>query len=240
MPEKPRLLLTGASGLVGREIYCQAQQKFAVSAPVHTRALSGPPAESAPLDLEVPGSGHRLVESCRPDLVIHLAALSSQGLCEKEPERARRVNRDASRELAEAAAARGAAFLYFSTDQVFDGEHAPYRESDSPRPLTAYGRSKAEAEEQVLAVHPAALVLRVALVLGRSPSGRAGAVDKLRVAANAARPVDRFEEEWRTPVGALEVALRNMTPTLNVTRFSSGSTLPYPSLFRIVTSSSIL
>jgi dTDP-4-dehydrorhamnose reductase len=69
--------------------------------------------------------------------------------------------------LASACAEHGAAFLTFSSDLVFDGEHeTPYVESDAPAPLSTYGRSKAEAESRVLARYPGALVVRTSAFFG--------------------------------------------------------------------------
>jgi dTDP-4-dehydrorhamnose reductase len=150
-------------------------------------------------DLLHPGAGRALVDLQEPEIVLHLAALSSLSACEERKDLARRVNVDASRELAAAAAACGAYFVLFSTDQVFDGESAPYAEEAPPRPLSAYGRSKAEAEQAVLEAHPDALVLRVSLVLG---PGRTGALDMLRPREGAA-PVRLFVDEWRSPLSVL-------------------------------------
>src|SRR5205085_2769512 len=69
--------------------------------------------------------------------------------------------------LAEACAARGLPLLTFSSDLVFDGRRrSPYRESDPVGPLSAYGRSKAEAERRVLSAHPGALVIRSSAFFG--------------------------------------------------------------------------
>ena len=79
-------------------------------------------------------------------LVLHAAAWTDVDGAEADPEGAARVNVQGTRSVV----ALGAPVLYFSTDYVFDGSKAePYVESDEPRPLTVYGRSKLEGEREV-------------------------------------------------------------------------------------------
>ena len=82
----------------------------------------------------------------RPDLVLHAAAWTDVDGAEADPERASAVNVGGTRNVV----ALGAPVVYFSTDYVFDGEKGePYVESDEPRPLSAYGRSKLAGEREV-------------------------------------------------------------------------------------------
>ena len=95
-----------------------------------------------------------------PDLIIHCAALSKSALCENDPEMAWKSNVELTRRLCEFAS--GTALIFFSTDLVFDGRKGNYSETDAVNPLTAYGRTKAEAERIVLA-NPRHTVIRLAL-----------------------------------------------------------------------------
>jgi dTDP-4-dehydrorhamnose reductase len=82
----------------------------------------------------------------RPDLVLHAAAWTDVDGAETDPESARRVNVEGTRNVA----ALGAPVVYFSTDYVFDGaKRSAYVESDEPNPLSAYGRSKLDGEREV-------------------------------------------------------------------------------------------
>jgi len=81
-----------------------------------------------------------------PSLVLHAAAWTDVDGAEMDPEKARRVNVDGTRNVV----ALGAPVVYFSTDYVFDGEkRTPYVESDSPNPLSVYGQTKLEGEAEV-------------------------------------------------------------------------------------------
>ena len=99
----------------------------------------------------------------RPDdVVIHAAAMTDVDGCERDPEAAFAVNAAGAANVA----ATGARTLLLSTDYVFDGEAArAYAEDDPTGPLSAYGRSKLEAERAVLQ-RPGNLVVRTSWVYG--------------------------------------------------------------------------
>ena len=75
------------------------------------------------------------MQELRPDCIVHAAAWSAIADCEKNPVVARRINTDATLEMAEAAARLDARFIFFSTDQVFDGKGAPYSATSPVGPL---------------------------------------------------------------------------------------------------------
>jgi dTDP-4-dehydrorhamnose reductase len=81
-----------------------------------------------------------------PDLVLHAAAWTDVDGAERDPEGAAEANVTGTATVATL----GAPLVYYSTDYVFDGsKREPYVESDSPRPLSVYGRTKLEGERQV-------------------------------------------------------------------------------------------
>jgi dTDP-4-dehydrorhamnose reductase len=119
-------LITGAGGQLGA-----ALQEAFPDADARTRAE---------LDVTQPLQ----VTSC--NLVLHGAAWTDVDGAEADPEGARRVNVDGTRNVA----ALGAPVVYYSTDYVFDGsKREPYVESDEPNPLSVYGRTKLEGEREV-------------------------------------------------------------------------------------------
>jgi dTDP-4-dehydrorhamnose reductase len=78
-----------------------------------------------------------------PDLVLHAAAWTNVDGAEDDPQGAAEVNVGGTTHAAEL----GAPLVAYSTDYVFDGRKgAPYVESDSPNPLSAYGRTKLHGE----------------------------------------------------------------------------------------------
>ena len=78
-----------------------------------------------------------------PQLVLHAAAWTNVDGAEDDPQDAAAVNVGGTQH----AAALGAPLLYYSSDYVFDGsKRSPYLESDAPRPVGAYGRTKLHGE----------------------------------------------------------------------------------------------
>lgn len=204
-----RVLVTGASGQLGgyllRELRRQDATAVAWSG-TRTGELFG--YELQPVDLANVDAVAAAFHVARPEAVIHAGALARVDVCHREPERARRVNVQATAQLAELAARTGIRFVFVSTDLVFDGTRGHYRETDLPAPLSTYGRTKADAEQAALA-SDRGLVARLSLLFGPSLVGRAGFFDEQMAALRERRPITLFEDEWRTPL-SLAVAARSL------------------------------
>lgn len=192
-----RILLTGAGGFLGSHVL-NALGRDERSEVFSTRSDE---THRLTLDLVTPGAADALVREVQPAAIVHAAAIPDITQCEREPELADRVNTEAVREMAAAARKIGARFVFFSTDQVHDGEHAPYADTAEPAPLHAYGRTKAMAEEAVRA-GPDHVILRVALCYGVSPDGARSASEMVLTALAAGRPLGLFADETRTPAPA--------------------------------------
>jgi dTDP-4-dehydrorhamnose reductase len=205
-----RWLVTGASGQLGGYLLRHLRDRGElVTAWSGSRGgeLFGVPFH--PVNLADPDAVTVAFRAAPPDLILHAAALARLDECHRDPDRARRVNTQGSQLLAELADGAGARLVLVSTDLVFDGERGGYGEDDAPRPLSVYGRTKADAEAAVLA-SPRAAVARVSLLFGPNLAGRPGFFDGLVSALRAGRPVTLFTDEWRTPLG-LATAARALT-----------------------------
>lgn len=139
-----------------------------------------------------------------PQLVIHCAALSRSPECEANPELARRLNVEVTAQLAQVAAE--IAFVFLSTDLVFDGRAGHYEESAATNPLGVYAETKVAAEQIVLA-NPRHTVIRTSLNGGTSPTGDRGFNEQMRRAWRAGRTLSLFVDEFRSPIPA-EVTAR--------------------------------
>ena len=189
-----RILVTGSEGFLGR--YAVA----AVAAAGHDALTTSRSGGDAAVDLAAPGMVAAVIEALRPDLVIHLAAMSRLGACEADPAAAERANAWMSEQLATRF---GARMLLASTDLVFDGRSAPYPEDATPSPLSIYGASKVEAEERVRA--HGGRVARLPLLFGADERGR-GATASVRTGIAASRTMGLFPNEYRTPLHAADAA----------------------------------
>ncbi|HJQ93328.1 MAG TPA: dTDP-4-dehydrorhamnose reductase [Candidatus Thermoplasmatota archaeon] len=186
-----RILLTGASGQVGRA-FQQAAHRHSVVALRH-----------ADLAVEDAAACERAVAEARPDWIVHPAAMTDVDACERDPAKAHAVNAVGAGNLAAAAARRGRRMALVSTDYVFDGRSGNYREGDATGPLSHYGRSKLEGERLVGAALPAAIVARTSVVFGPHKNNF---VLWVRRSLRAGAPVKVAHDQWVTPTCADDVA----------------------------------
>jgi dTDP-4-dehydrorhamnose reductase len=168
---KNRILITGASGLLGLNTALEAAKTQAVFGQVNSQVLHTADFKVVQADLLAPGAVQRLLDQTQPDWVIHCAALANVDACETDPQQAQQLNTEVPRILARHVARGGAHLLHVSTDAIFDGQRGEYTETDQPNPLGIYARTKLDAERAVLDENPQAIVARVNL-FGWSLSGR--------------------------------------------------------------------
>ncbi|MFH1826377.1 MAG: dTDP-4-dehydrorhamnose reductase [bacterium] len=125
-----------------------------------------PPAEQIPLtidDLDITDRDKTMavIKKHAPQIVINTAAYHNTDKCEDHQDIAFAVNAAGAKNAAEAAQAVGAAIVHISTDYVFDGKKkTPYFETDEPKPLSVYGRSKLEGEKLVAQANPRHFIVR--------------------------------------------------------------------------------
>jgi dTDP-4-dehydrorhamnose reductase len=135
-----RLLITGAGGMLGRDV-----ADAAARAGHDVVALA-----RADLDVTDAAAVRAAIAEAAPEAVVNCAAWTDVDGAETEEEAATRVNGDGAGNVAAAAAAAGAFVVSVSTDYVFDGRaREPYVESDATAPIGAYGRSKLAGERAV-------------------------------------------------------------------------------------------
>jgi dTDP-4-dehydrorhamnose reductase len=163
-----RLLVTGAAGMLGRDVVAAAND-----AGHEVVALA-----RADLDITDAAAVRAAVLDARPRAVINCAAWTDVDGAEAEEAAATAVNGDGAGHVAAAAAEAGAHLLHVSTDYVFDGSaREPYPEDAPTAPASAYGRSKLAGERAVTAVGGEHAIVRTAWVFG--PHGR-NFVDTMR------------------------------------------------------------
>jgi dTDP-4-dehydrorhamnose reductase len=101
-------------------------------------------------DLSNPEAITKLLDPIKPNLIVNAAAYTAVDKAEAEVDLAYAINAKAPEVMAMYAKERGATFLHYSTDYVFDGsKKTPYVESDARNPLGVYGKSKAAGEEAI-------------------------------------------------------------------------------------------
>ena len=145
--EKSRAIVVGASGLVGTALMDEFRAHYNTVGTFCKRSN----AALVHLDLRDAAEVRAVLNDIRPELVLCSAAQPNVELCETEPEATRRINVDGLRNLLAVVAEIGAAFVYFSSEYVFDGLDGPYSENHSCHPLNEYGLQKLECERMIAA-----------------------------------------------------------------------------------------
>ena len=159
-----RVLVTGAAGQLGRYL-CTELRDGGYDVVGLGHAPGG--GVEAVADISEAEGIQRVFGETSPDVVIHAAAYTDVDGCEKNPERADRVNHLGSANVAQAAKTIGAWVLGISTDFVFSGESdIPYPENAEVGPISVYGQSKLDGERAVLATDESFAVARTSWVFG--------------------------------------------------------------------------
>ena len=140
------------------------------------------------------------VRGVRPDVIVNAAAHTAVDKAESEPDLAHTLNALAPGVLAHEAHELGALLVHYSTDYVFDGSgSAPWQESDSPAPLSVYGRSKLAGEQQIQAVCPRHLIFRTSWVYAARGGNFAKTMLRL---AQERETLSVIDDQFGAPTGA--------------------------------------
>lgn len=204
MSTPPTVLVTGASGLLGRAVCAAfASAGWRVVAATHSRSLP----DAVACDLRSPSACAALVSSTSPSCIVHTAAERRPDVCERDPAATEALNVHAPYHLGLAAAQCGAALIHISTDYLWAGNNAPYDENAPTAPPNSYGRQKRRAEHAALASSDAALVLRVPVLYGPTSDLSESAVTAFATTVlAAATPATVDDWQIRVPTYTPDVA----------------------------------
>ena len=199
---KKKILVTGASGLLGLNFALQSCETYEIVGVVNRNRLHDLPFATVQRDFFVPGTAAALVDEIRPDAILNCAAMANIDSCEQNPEDARWINGMVPGFFAEAAGKRSIPIVHISTDAVFDGQASGpngYSETDPVRPINSYAESKALGERNVLSANPDAIVARVNF-FGWSISGRRSLSEFFYTNLKDGRVVSGFKDVFFSPL----------------------------------------
>jgi dTDP-4-dehydrorhamnose reductase len=197
-----RLLVIGASGLLGSRIMEHARGNFE-AVPLHGAKALHP--NSLKLDITNQSSVSKLFNKLKPHTVIHTASETNVDKCEIEKEHAWKVNAEGTRNIAIACGKINTRLVYISTDYVFNGEKGNYTEEDKPLPINYYGLTKFEGEKQVIKQCENYAILRTSVLYGWHPWKQNFAtwiIDKLK----QQQEITVVEDHYNTPTLADNLA----------------------------------
>jgi dTDP-4-dehydrorhamnose reductase len=200
-----RVLIVGASGFIGSTLHS------IFGADVVGTYCSHPVEGLRYLDMRDAAAVTRLLAETQPALVIHPAAQPHVDWCEDHVQESYDVNVAGTGNVAVAARAVGARYIFFSTDYVFNGDCGPYREDAVPDPLNIYGRHKLEAERRIANTLDDYVIVRVCGVYGFERLGK-NFVMGLLAKGRRGEVMNVPSDQWANPTYAdnLSVAVKEL------------------------------
>src|SRR5580704_327435 len=187
-----RVTIFGATGLLGKALVREW-------APDEVTGLG-----SKDADIRDPQQVLAAVQRTRPEWIVLAAAHTDVDGCESNRELAFAVNCTGAVNVAQAAKASGSRLLFLSTDYVFDGLSTTPYETDHPRaPQSVYGKSKADAEEQLMQILPDCCIVRTSWLFGTG--GKCFPDTILRIAASKPE-IDVVDDQRGCPTYAADLA----------------------------------
>jgi len=203
-----KILITGANGLIGRKVIrllieSKEHQIFATS---QKRVQFSTEVDFFTVNL-VYSDLNKLIDTIKPDVLIHCAAMASPDACEVDRYSSSKINVEVTSRLASACRDYGTHMVFLSSDFIFDGKKGGYSETDTPSPISYYGETKVEAENCILQLDIGATIVRTSLVFGfekhlARPNIALKVIDHLKNGKPYKLPIDQL----RTPTYAEDLA----------------------------------
>jgi len=201
-----KLLITGASGFLGWHLCQLAKQEWEIYGTYFSHSLEIPGIKMLKINLTDFQKLQHVFSDVKPAAVIHTAAQSQPNFCQTHPEESYAINVTASCNIAGLCADNSIPCAFTSTDLVFDGLNAPYRETDSVSPVNLYGEQKAKAEAGMLERYPMTAVCRMPLMFGTATPTAKSFIQPFIETLKAEKELNLFIDEFRTPVSAITAA----------------------------------
>lgn len=207
----PKILITGATGLLGSHLLKAAKEWWHPVGTYHrtTRRQAQfffGETDHGRIDLADYSESKAMLADVKPAAVIHTAAITNLDYCEKYPDESFLINMRAPIDLAALCGDLDIPFLFTSADLVFDGSKAPYAEDDPPTPINVFAEHRALAEEGILAAYADAIIVRLPLLIGPAALGRESFFYKMVASFRRDQEVILFGDAVRSAVSAAVAA----------------------------------
>lgn len=201
-----KVFITGGSGLLALNWALAIRESHTVTLGLHERVISLAGVQTQIVELESVEHLVRTFDEAQISIIVHAAGMTSVEECEAKPDLARHINVDLAGNVAKACAKLGLPLIHISTDHLFSGEMPFLAETSPVTPVNVYGRTKAEAELQVLEAHPLALVIRTNFY-GWGTSYRRSFSDVIIETLRSGKELNLFKDVFYTPI-LVETAAR--------------------------------
>jgi dTDP-4-dehydrorhamnose reductase len=193
-----KILITGANGFLGQHLilHLHNRQYNVVATSKGPARLPPSPIVYFPAELTNLAEVVSLMQTIKPDVVVHTAALSKPDVCEANRANCLAINVEATQNLLRQKPAR---FIYVSTDFIF-GENGPHSEEAKADPLNFYGQSKWLAEQEVRHSGIEYAIMRPAFIYGKVwPGLRPTFLQWVKNSLETGKRIKVVSDQLRTP-----------------------------------------
>lgn len=200
-----KILVLGASGLLGLNFALSAQDDYELLGVVHRHPLKDAPFQVVNADLLQVASLEEIVAESGADLVVNCVALADLEACERKPDQADLLNHHLAGRVAKTCKAADIRLAHISTDAVFDGQQGDYAENDVVNPLSVYAISKFNGEQLVRDENPDAIIARVNF-FGWSLSGTRSLAEFFYANLKAGVQMKGLDDRFFNPLHAAQLS----------------------------------
>lgn len=165
-----RILITGANSLLGKSLWENVPKNYQLLlSHLPKQNIKAANAKTTLLDVTDKKQVLKVAKSFRPNIIIHLAALSNVDFCQAHPRLALQVNVKGTKNIIDACNNFNSKLIFTSTNGIFNGKNPPYNEKSTPHPIHTYGQSKLEAEKIIKKSGIPSLTTRLVTMYGWKP-----------------------------------------------------------------------
>jgi dTDP-4-dehydrorhamnose reductase len=197
-----RVLITGASGMLGAALVHQLKNEYNVFATGNSY-FKEQPHQYLKFDLSS-NDYHELIEWSNPDIIVHCGALTNGNLCKEKPELALNVNGLTIERLIKATKP-NVKVIYISTDAVFPSEVHMAKETDCSRPENVYGKSKELGEFFLLNSNKQFSIIRTTIVGFNLNKEKNGFVEWIINSSKDKEKIGLFNDVIFTPISIYDL-----------------------------------
>lgn len=206
-----KILVTGSNGLLGQKLLDNLRNRNDFDLIASSKGADRYPYpgfyQYLNLDITDKLAVNEVIQTFKPDTIIHTAAMTNVDACESEKEACWDLNVHALDHIIEASEKTGAHIIHLSTDFVFDGQDGPYREEDKTDPVSYYGLSKEVSEKHLSFYSHKWTVIRTIIVYGIvKDMSRTNIVLWAKKALSENKEITVVDDQFRSPTLAEDLA----------------------------------
>ena len=193
-----KVLITGSSGFLGWNLCKLLKNTYKIEGLYYRQNFEMADINWHRLNLLEGKELTKLINTIKPDAILHAAAIANPNFCEEHPALTHHINVYATVAIAESCKALNIPLLFTSTDLVFSGGSGDYSEDDFAHPLSKYGEQKLAAEEILQDEFEKTLICRLPLLFGSGPAYSNNFFSEWVSKMNSGTELNVFSDEYRS------------------------------------------